>query len=153
MIIRRSCQLKTKLLDQDNFYLAFQSDIRAAKHEVIIESPFLTLRRLKLLLPDMLRVKTRGVRLVINTKPVNEQDVAMRAQAADCIALLQCNGIVVLQTGGHHRKLAIIDRRFCYEGSLNILSFHLSCQLMRRTDNAKWSEDLLNFLNIKHLIG
>ena len=75
MIIRRSSQLKTKLLDQDNFYLAFHSDIRAAKHEVIIESPFLTLRRLKLLLPDMLRVKARGVRLVINTKPINEQDV------------------------------------------------------------------------------
>lgn len=37
--------------------------------------------------------------------------------------ILQQLGIEVLITGGHHRKLAIIDRQILYKGSLNMIRF------------------------------
>ncbi len=57
-------------------------------------------------------------------------------------------GVRVLFTVKHHRKLAIIDRETFWEGSLNILSYYDSCEIMRRTVSASDAETLLNFIGI-----
>lgn len=53
---------------------------------------------------------------------------------------------VLLADGGHHRKLAIIDRKILYEGSLNILSQINSREIMRRIDDEIITIDTINFL-------
>lgn len=53
---------------------------------------------------------------------------------------------VLLIKGGHHRKLAIIDRKILWEGSLNILSQNQSREFMRRIESKKLAEDLFQFL-------
>lgn len=140
------------LLDQDNFYDTFVRDIVRAQREVIIESPFMSLKRLEYLLPTFRKLAKRNVRIVINTKPVDEQDMDYAWQIEECIAKLHEIGIEVLITGGHHRKLAIIDRQILYEGSLNILSQNDSCEVMRRIYSEQLAMQMINFIGISKFI-
>ena len=41
----------TQMYDEQSFYRAFQQDLYSARKSVIIESPFITLRRIEELLP------------------------------------------------------------------------------------------------------
>jgi hypothetical protein len=113
--------LTSALFDQSTFYPAFSRDLRSCRSELIIESPFLTRKRVSSLRPELKRLVNRKVRVVICTKHPHEQDGFLRPEAEAAIGLLQSAGVEVLYIGGHHRKLAILDRRILWEGSLNSL--------------------------------
>ena len=134
------------LYDQNSFYAAFIKDIKHSKKRVIIESPFITTKRINQLSPILSRLIRRGVAVVINTKPVEEQNVLLRNMAHDGIATLQDIGVQVIITAGHHRKLAIIDDDIIWEGSLNILSQNDSCEIMRRIHSEQMVSQMLSFL-------
>ncbi|HEU5122088.1 MAG TPA: hypothetical protein VFT59_04530, partial [Candidatus Saccharimonadales bacterium] len=104
----RRCFPESSLFDQNTFYRAFERDLLRARREVIIESPFITLSRTALLLPTLRKLSKRGVHIVINTRHPEEHDGDYCRQAAEAVVTLQDIGAVVLYTGGHHRKLAII---------------------------------------------
>lgn len=120
----------TSLYNQGTFYKQFSRDLLAAKNEVIIESPFIATRRMSVLLPIFTKMSRRNVRIIVNTRNPEDHDGDYYYQALDAIAAMQELGVTVLYTSGHHRKLAIIDRETVYEGSLNILSFSDSCEIM-----------------------
>ena len=136
------------LYDQNSFYAAFIKDIEHSKKRVIIESPFITTKRINQLSPILSRLIRRGVAVVINTKPVEEQNALLRNMAYEGIAKLQDIGVRVIVTAGHHRKLAIIDDDIIWEGSLNILSQNDSCEIMRRICSKQMTSQMLRFLNL-----
>lgn len=140
--------LASSLFDQNNFYPAFMRDLRMCTKEVVIECPFITSRRVAKLLPALRRLRSRNVNVVINTRDPIEHDGIYRYQALEAIKNLQSLGILVLYTGGHHRKLAILDRTIIWEGSLNILSFSSSCEIMRRITSRALAEQMINFLRL-----
>lgn len=145
--------MSSSLLSQNDFYGVFMKDLSKAKHEVIIESPFMSLKRLNYLIPIFRQLNRRGVRVIINTKPSEEQDISYKRQTEECMSVLVELGVEVLITGGHHRKLAIIDRRILYEGSLNILSQNDSCEIMRRMDSDYFALQMIEFIGIGKFIG
>ena len=98
--------------------------------------------------PILHRLKKRGVVILLNTKPLEEHDEIYKLQAQESLSLLQSAGIEVLFTVKHHRKLAIIDREIIYEGSLNILSYRDSCEIMRRMTSALEAEMLIDFIGL-----
>ena len=63
---------ESNLFDQDTFYRAFERDLRHARREVIIECPFITTKRMNLLLPIFHKLSRRGVRIFINTRHPEE---------------------------------------------------------------------------------
>jgi len=144
--------LASRLLDQDAFYPAFLDDLKKAKYEVIIESPFITMKRMSLLLPTLRQLAKRRVRLIVNTKPLYEHEPEYYVQAQQAITQLQDLGALVLFTGGHHRKLAIIDKRIIWEGSLNILSQNDSCEIMRRVYSEQLANQMIAFLQLEKFI-
>jgi hypothetical protein len=77
----------------------------------------------------------------------------MRNESTHAIAKLQHLGVQVLFTGGHHRKLAIIDRQILWEGSLNILSQKDSCEIMRRIPSTQLAWQMTRFIGIDKLIN
>ena len=143
----------SQLLNQDSFYKIFLQDVTAARKEVVIESPFLTNKRLDTLLPTLRRLSKKNVRIIVNTKPLIEHDMELRIQADECMKRLRGIGVAVLCTGGHHRKIAIIDRTILYEGSLNILSQNDSCEVMRRMYSVRHANEMLNFLNLAKFVN
>ncbi len=145
--------LAAHLYDQDSFYKAFLDDMKKVKFELIIESPFITSKRMNSLLPTFRHLAKRRVRIVVNTKPPDEHDPVYQVQAEQAISSLQELGVLVLLTGGHHRKLAIIDKRITWEGSLNILSQNDSCEIMRRTYSEQLANQMLAFLHLEKFIA
>jgi len=90
----------------------------------------------------------RGVKIYIITRDPLEHDKGYELQSEDAIQWCEEVGIqVLLCSGNHHRKLAIIDREILWEGSLNILSQHNSREIMRRIDSEKATIQIFEFLN------
>ncbi len=140
--------LRSRLYNEQSFYPAFIADARRATESIIIESPFIGYRRLSWLYPALHKAVKRGVKITINTRdPVCHEGI-MQQQSAEGVAVLQDIGITVLYTGNHHRKLAIIDRKILYEGSLNILSQSDSCEVMRRVESAYLAEEMVQFVKL-----
>jgi phosphatidylserine/phosphatidylglycerophosphate/cardiolipin synthase-like enzyme len=142
----------TALYDQNTFYKAFERDLLSAQQEVIIESPFITEKRMNVLLPIFIKMRRRNVKVVVNTRNPNEHDGDYYYQALNAVSAMQDLGIIVLYTSGHHRKLAIIDRKIVYEGSLNILSFTDSCEIMRKIVSETIAMQLCKFIAIDRYI-
>lgn len=138
-----------QMYDQDSFYDAFTSDLRFAQAEVVIESPFITSKRIYALLPMITDLRSRNVSITINTRDPNEHDIDYEFQARDAVAALQALDVQVLYTSRHHRKLAVIDKTIVWNGSLNILSQIDSCEIMWRTSSQELADRLLGFINLK----
>ena len=117
--------------------------------EAITKSPFITLKRVAKLLPVIRKLRQRGVSVIINTRDPQEHSEFLCSEAGQATAVLQDIGVEVLYTGGHHRKLAILDRRILWEGSLNILSQNDSCEIMRRSESRKLVEQMKQFIRIE----
>ena len=140
----------SSLFNQDTFYKQFERDLSRVKHEVIIESPFITSRRMTILLPIFAKLRRRSVSIIINTRDPIEHEGDYYYQALEAVVTMREMDITVLYTVGHHRKLAIIDRAVFYEGSLNIMSFSDSCEIMRRVVSVTEAKRLLKFIGIKN---
>jgi hypothetical protein len=137
----------SSLFNQDTFYKAFIKDLENANNIVIIESPFITKKRMTQLLPVLSKLRMRDVRIVVNTKPLDEHNPLLYEQALWAIGEMQSIGIEVFMTVGHHRKLAIVDD-VLWEGSLNILSQNDSCELMRRISSEQLVKETLRFTGL-----
>ncbi len=143
----------TSLYDEKTFYQAFIRDLKEAKTEVIIESPFVTSKRIAILTPILKELNSRGVKIFIITRDPREHNKEYSRQSEVEITAFEVLGIqVFLCRGNHHRKLAIIDRRVLWEGSLNILSQIRSREIMRRLKDGDFAMDMFNFLNFKKYI-
>jgi len=144
-------QSDTRLYDQNDYYGAFIKDLKTARTRVIIESPFITMRRVNQLAPILEKLIKRGVTVIINTKPFEEHNPMLYDQVVNAIGKMQDIGIAIYMTVGHHRKLAIIDESILWEGSLNILSQNDSCEIMRRIESLEAIKQLLKFINLDRI--
>lgn len=136
------------LYDQTTFFNKFLRDLGNAHSEVIIESPFITTARMSKLLPVLAKTRQRSVRIIINTRNPDDHEGTYRRQALDAIYDMQSLGIKVVYTVGHHRKIAIIDSHILWEGSLNILSFSDSAEVMRRVNSSEAAMQMRNFIKL-----
>ena len=123
----------SRLFDTDTFYKEFIRDLVHANHSIYIESPFITTKRMGMLLTILKQARQRGIQITVNTRPPYEHDGNYIDQAYKAVQDMQSIGITVLYTVKHHRKIAIIDNEIPWEGSLNILSPSDSCEIMRRS--------------------
>ena len=57
-----------RMYDEQSFYRAFEKDLYSARRSVIIESPFITLRRIEELLPVITKLRRKGVSVTVNTR-------------------------------------------------------------------------------------
>ena len=141
------------LHDEKSFYKAFLRDLDQATEEIIIESPFITSSRMKMLWPSLRRAYSKEIKVYIITRDPNDHTDGYEVQSESEIEALEALGIqVLLCVGNHHRKLAIIDRNVLWEGSLNILSQTKSREIMRRLEGGGFAVDMFNFLNFGRYI-
>lgn len=142
----------SRLYDEQTFYKAFIRDLSLCQNEAVIESPFITSNRVASLLPILRKMRSRNIRIIVNTRHPAEHNSPYDSQAWAAVEQMQQIGVEVFFTGGHHRKLAIFDRQILWEGSLNILSQNDSCEIMRRMQSADLASQMLRFIKIKRYI-
>ncbi len=143
-----SALCSSQLYDNETFYRAFTNDLRCAKRTIYIESPFITTRRIDLLLPMIARLRLKGIRVTINTRCPDEHEDEYREQSHQAVQAMQSIGVTVLFTVKHHRKLSIIDNEILWEGSLNILSYYDSCEVMRRSHSQALVNQMAWFIGV-----
>lgn len=150
----RSDLSKSSLHNETDFYNAFLKDLINCNNEVIIESPYITTERMANLLPVFQRLLNKNIKIHIVTRdPADHENEVFRLQSTN--EILKCTELginVILLKGFHHRKIAIIDRKILWEGSLNILSQINSKEMMRRIDSKCESTKMFNFLRLKQYI-
>lgn len=138
--------LESALHTENTFYCSFQRDLKHAKHEVIIESPFIACKRTQSLLPIFKRLSRKGVKVRINTRNPRHHERELQIQAWQSIKWLRSVGVKVkFYDDMRHRKLAVIDRKVLWEGSLNILSQSYSKEIMRRTNSEALANQMVRF--------
>ena len=102
--------------------------------------------------PIFKRILDRGIKIHVITRDPIEHNEEYKYQATE--EILQCAemGInMVLLRGYHHRKIAIIDRKILWEGSLNILSQVNSIEVMSRIEEKRIAKKMMNFLKLNRL--
>jgi hypothetical protein len=115
---------------EQTFYPAFLSDVENAKREVLIFSPFVTSRRLGTISDDLKDLVRRGVKVSVYTRPPYQMfdaaekklDDGLARGAVDAIEYLKRIKVSVELRPRMHEKLAVIDLKTWWVGSLNILS-------------------------------
>ncbi len=134
------------LADENSFYHQFTQDLHEAKREVIIESPYITVPRMRTLKAVFEVLIKKGVAVFIITRSPEEHTDYMSDQSEAGIRYFEGLGAQVLLCHAHHRKLAMVDRRVVWKGSLNILSQGNSREFMEREENKEKAEALFKFL-------
>jgi hypothetical protein len=142
----------SQLFNNETFYKSFMNDLWSARRRVYIESPFITTKRIKQLLPLLERLSRSGICVTVNTRCPDEHEGEYIEQAFDAVEAMQELGITVLYTVKHHRKLAVIDD-ILWEGSLNILSQNDSCEIMRRIASSDLADEMLRFTKVSKYVA
>lgn len=125
---------QSQLFDDRSFFKAFSKDYKSAREQVIIESPFISVRRSRELAAISKKLIKAGVRVYVLTRVSESHTPLMARQSVSGIEILKTAGIKVKCFKDLiHRKIAIIDNEILWEGSLNMLSHSSSKELMRRT--------------------
>jgi hypothetical protein len=136
----------SRLYNNKTFYRKFMNDLSHTKQRAYIESPFITAKRMQILLPVFEKLRKRNVRITVNTRCPDEHEGEYINQAFDAVVAMQELGIKVFYTVKHHRKLTVIDDNILWEGSLNILSQNDSCEIMRRSVSERLVRQMVDFL-------
>ena len=141
--------LTSHLHDEKAFYQAFLQDLRNAKRNIVIESPYLTERRVNYFMPLLGQLRKRKVSIRVNTRHPKLHSPLMQAQAEKALRIFVDNRIqVYTYNDQRHWKLAAIDRTILWEGSLNILSHSKSREIMRRTNSPYLCRQMLRFIKV-----
>lgn len=132
--------IHSQLYDDETFYPQFLKDLRQSKKEVIIESPYIASMRMLSLIRTFETLVAKKVKIYVFTRNPEDHDLTMKVQSEEEIRRLETIGVQIILSGEYsHRKLAILDRKILWEGSLNILSKNCSREIVRRIDGWRGS--------------
>jgi len=141
--------------NQTFFYKAFQNDLSQAEDKVVIISPFITQNRIASFEAIFRELHQKGVRTFIITKPFKEQGLSqdLGREIAENLRRLTIELIIKPLS---HEKLAVVDGKIIWHGSLNILSHKNTSELMVRftTRESKFSDETLKLcgINIEKIV-
>jgi hypothetical protein len=140
------------IMTQDRFYPFFRGDVNHAKDRVIIYSPFITQDRLAIMEPSFKSAVERGVRVFVITKALGDRGKRELSNYRMLESTLEKWGVVVIHKRRMHEKLAIIDNFILWIGSLNILSFSNTQEIMERRSSKNVVEDFIKTLRLHDLL-
>lgn len=136
--------LPSIIYDGKNFQPVYYADLDAAKHEIVIVSPFMRKNRVTQLCKKLHPIVTSGVRVRVVTRPVeNFQEEKSRVAVEQAAALLAQNKIEITYKPDFHQKFTVIDNRIIWYGSVNFLSFGTNEESIMRLDTRPIAEQLL----------
>lgn len=136
--------------DENDFWPAFYNDLAKANSELIIFSPYLTSKRLGNLHLIFSQLIEKGLRISVITLPPN--DNGQLIDAKEVILKLKEMNITVKFRDRMHEKIAIIDKKIEWSGSLNILSHNNSKEYMKRFEGENTINELIQRFDLEKLL-
>ncbi len=136
------------LYTEKNFWPVFLNDLKSAKSSVIVVSPFISLARASRFMDLFRYLLEKGVDIRVYARPPTVQRGHMSEHAEQVVTQLRNIGARVTLKQKLHQKVAVIDRRISWEGSLNILSHRDSEEQMRRIEGQKTATEIVHNLEL-----
>jgi len=136
--------------DDIDFWGAFQNDLAKANSELIIFSPFLTSDRLGKLHLKFSQLLSKGIRISVITLSPNDR--FQLKGATEVVSKLKAMNITVKFREGMHEKIAIIDRKIEWSGSLNILSHNSRKEYMKRFEGENTVKELFQRFDLEEFL-
>ena len=135
------------MFNEGTFYPAFAHDLQAVSRSLVLFSPYLTARGVGRWVDYFRAAVQRGVSVRIVTRPAAEFGGASNEESAEAIAGLRALGVVVDLRARMHEKIALIDDRVIWGGSLNVLSHRDTSEFMLRLEGSTFSTVMAQFLS------
>lgn len=125
----------------ESFYKTFEKDLRRAKESVFIASPFTAKERTTKWEPTIRDLVAKKVEVRILTKPLTEKNnyeesLKIHNSLGDLVGGIK-------EIPKMHEKLAVLDEKIAWLGSLNILSHAKASELMVRIESANFAKALI----------
>jgi len=132
-----------KYFDDRTFFDNFLIDVRGAKEQIVIYSPFLTYPKVKELLPILTEKQKQGVCILAFTKPAKE----INWDTSQLNMELKQAGVIHQMLSKMHEKIVFIDEDILYIGSLNVLSHKNTTEIMLRLRSRRSVQEVLKMMN------
>jgi hypothetical protein len=134
---------------EGTFYPAFTKDLARAREFVVIFSPFATGAGTARWVDPLRAALARGVRVRVLTRPSEEFGGGSTDEVTELVRGLRDLGIVVDLRARMHEKIAIVDGRILWHGSLNILSHRDTHESMLRIESPAACSQLARFVSTR----
>jgi superfamily I DNA and/or RNA helicase len=122
------------------FYEAFNRDLAATKSKLFLASPFSTSQGTDRWIPVLRSLSDANVELICLTKPVSEK--ANFEEAKGIHNQLEDIFKELRTVPKMHEKIAVIDGRIVWVGSLNILSHKNASEIMMRIESPDFAKSI-----------
>lgn len=132
---------------EGTFYPAFLKDLGRARDSIVIFSPFATGSGTARWIDALRTALARGVRVRILTRPPDEFGGGSIDDGVALIHMLRQLGITVDLRARMHEKIAILDDRILWHGSLNILSHSDTHESMLRLESPAACQQIARLLS------
>jgi hypothetical protein len=143
---KKSKPVSEKVYRENEFWREFPNDLMNAKIEVIIVSPFISEKRINLLMRDFEKLINRGVVVRI----IVRNEIRYQSNKKKIIDNMKSMGIMgFYRIRKFHYKGAIIDRKITWFGTMNILSHIDGKECMERIEDPIFVKQLLDKMDIK----
>lgn len=133
------------IYDGKSFYPVLTADIRTAKREILIVSPFMRKNRLVQTVHLLSSMKLNNVSASVITRPPEdfrtEKEQNNVKENAD---YLRSYGMNVVWKSSFHQKFVIIDQQIVWYGSVNFLSFGTADESVMRLESEEIAGRLMD---------
>jgi len=126
----------------------FRSDLAGSAECVELLSPFVSINRSSNYHAAFVSLSARRVPVRAYVRPHQEQPDSLRPGYQEAIRNLEHRGVQVSPRPGMHEKVAAIDHRILWHGSLNILSHNNSRESMLRFESVDLVREVLQDLDL-----
>lgn len=134
-------------VDRD-FLDLFRADLAACVERVDLLSPFVSINRSSNYYAAFASLAARSVAVRTYVRPRQEQPETLRSGYVEAVRNLELRGVHVSCRPGMHEKVAAIDRRILWHGSLNILSHNDSRESMLRFESPELVAEVMQDLGL-----
>lgn len=131
---------------EGTFYPAFLKDLGRARESIVIFSPFATGPGTARWVDPLRAALSRGVRVRLLTRPPEEFGGGGTDEVAELVHSLRDLGVAVDLRARMHEKIAILDGRILWHGSLNVLSHRDTHESMLRIESPAACSQLARFV-------
>ena len=136
-----------RIYDSASYQTSLLEDIRHAKSEIILSSPYPKRKNLQELLPLLLESFQSGNRIALCSRPLAEVKDAYRQNTKHLYADLNDSGIHVQAVPGLHLHFIVIDETILWYGSLDPLGMQQADDTLIRIDDPSLAAEFLEMVS------
>jgi phosphatidylserine/phosphatidylglycerophosphate/cardiolipin synthase-like enzyme len=131
------------IYDKSSFLPVYTNDLLNAQKEIFIISPFVSRRRVCMILPQLQSANFKNISVTVFTRPVNDFKDEDKQKISEVQHLLKVAGIKLLTKSNIHQKFAVIDQKIVWYGSINLLSFGSAEESIMRLNSGMIAGELM----------